>query len=82
MKSEITWHPISELPEYKEEYDDDERKPKYLVAISAEYEGKFVMEADYMEYGYNEKHPFSIPGWSRLPVTHWAYMPDYPKQLV
>jgi len=55
----------------------------YIVAGVDPYDGnKYVHWAEAYAYG-NTKDPervFSIPGWSRMGVTHWMALPNHPDE--
>ena len=68
--------------------DVNERLPKYekgeieIVLVSGiEREERYVYYAETHAYGEEHKKEdvFSIPGWSKMNVTHWMPLPNPPK---
>lgn len=86
MRSVIDWIPITERVPTKQEVLGPSGYARCLV-IAHEWHGPCVMLADVYDYG--EERPerdadridwmFSVPGWLKMNVSHWAYLPDVSK---
>jgi hypothetical protein len=59
------------------------KKGTYIVIVSGIENGKrYVHYAEVHAYGKEDKAEdiFSIPGWSKMNVTHWMPLPTPPKR--
>ena len=65
------------LPEYQ-----GFGKPQTVIVSGIDDEKRYVFYAECHSYGEKKtaEEIFSIPGWSRMNVTHWMPFPEPPKE--